>query len=98
MSTSQPIGIDFGTTKTLVCRWDSRGQRPVPIRLGRSKDLIPTSIHIDKNGSFLFGDDADDNRISDSAGYIGRIKRDLERNKEFTLRNGRNANGGSCPN
>jgi actin-like ATPase involved in cell morphogenesis len=78
--TTQPIGIDFGTTKTLVCRWDERSQHPVPIRLGRGKDLIPTTVHLDSQGNYLFGDDAEDNRATDGAGYVSRFKRDLQTN------------------
>lgn len=80
MSDPQPIGIDFGTTKTLVCRWDERSQHPVPIRLGRGKDLIPTTVHLDSQGNYLFGDDAEDNRATDGAGYVSRFKRDLQTN------------------
>ncbi len=81
MSVGQPIGIDFGTTKTLVYRWDERSQRPVPIHLGRgSGDALPTTIHVDGRGNFLFGEDADDNRVTDSSGYIARFKRDLQTN------------------
>jgi len=88
MSKGEPIGIDFGTTKTLACKWDKRSERPVPIRLGRSKDEIPTSIHHDKIGNLSFGDDADDLRITDSAGYIPCIKRRLGKDAKFILRNG----------
>ena len=79
MSTPQPIGIDFGTTKTLVCRWDERRQQPVEIRLGRLGPM-PTSIHVDSSGKpDLFGDDADDNQVFDPAGYVSRVKRYLGR-------------------
>jgi len=50
------IGIDFTTG------------RPVPVRLGRSRDLIPTAVHISKDGSWLFGEDSDDMRISEPDG------------------------------
>jgi formylglycine-generating enzyme required for sulfatase activity/actin-like ATPase involved in cell morphogenesis len=85
MSTPQPIGIDFGTTKTLVCRWDERRQQPVEIRLGRLGPM-PTSIHVDSSGKpDLFGDDADDNQVFDPAGYVSRVKRYLGRKAPLVL-------------
>ncbi len=54
------IGIDFGTTKTLVSYYDEDRQEAKCIRLGRGKDHIPTSIYVNNNGQFFFGDDADD--------------------------------------
>ncbi len=38
------IGIDFGTTKTLVTRIYSQYGLPVPIRLGMGTDYIPTTV------------------------------------------------------
>lgn len=84
MSAPQPIGIDFGTTKTLVCRWDDRRQQPVEIRLGRL-DPMPTSIHVDIDGNYLFGDDADDNEVFDPAGHLSRVKRYLGRKTPVVL-------------
>ena len=52
----------------------------MPIRLGRGKDLIPTTVHLDSQGNYLFGDDAEDNRATDGAGYVSRFKRDLQTN------------------
>ena len=79
MSDRQPIGIDFGTTKTLASRWDERSQRPVPIRLGRGTDEIPTTVHVDRKGNYTFGEDAEDQEVCDPDGYFRRIKRDLGR-------------------
>ena len=91
MSDRQSIGIDFGTTKTLASRWDDRSQSPIPIRLGRGTDEIPTTIHVDKKGGFTFGEDAEDQRICEPSGYFPRIKRDLARPVTRTLPNGRTA-------
>jgi molecular chaperone DnaK (HSP70) len=74
MSERPPIGIDFGTTKTLACRWDEQSQSPAEIRLGRLGPM-PTSIHVDADRNYLFGDDAEDYRVSDAAGYVPRVKR-----------------------
>jgi actin-like ATPase involved in cell morphogenesis len=79
------LGIDFGTTKTLAARWDDRTQTPRTIRLGRSGDAIPTTIYADKSGKLEFGEDADDMRALDAAGWKGRIKRDLGRGSAVIL-------------
>ena len=79
MSNPQSVGIDFGTTKTLATRWDEHSQRPVPIRLGRGTDEMPTIVHVDTRGNYTFGEDAEDQRVREPAGYFRRIKRELER-------------------
>ncbi len=79
------LGIDFGTTKTLAARWDERAKTARTIRLGRSGDAIPTTIYADKAGSFHFGDEADDMRAIDFAGWKGRIKRDLGKRSSVIL-------------
>ena len=38
------IGIDFGTSKTLVSRIDAETGKPVTIRLGQGTDYLPTSV------------------------------------------------------
>ncbi|WP_461783983.1 Hsp70 family protein [Prosthecobacter sp.] len=79
------LGIDFGTTKTLAARWDERSQTARLIRLGRSGDVIPTTIYSDKSGKLEFGEDADDMRAMDGAGWKGRIKRDLGKGNSIVL-------------
>ena len=88
MSDRQPIGIDFGTTKTLASRWEHRNQRPVPIRLGRGTDEMPTTVHVDRTGNYTFGEDAEDQRVCEPGGYFPRIKRELERPTTHTLPTG----------
>jgi molecular chaperone DnaK len=79
------LSIDFGTTKTLAARWDERSQMARLIRLGRSGDAIPTTIYADKSGKLEFGEDADDMRALDGAGWKGRIKRDLGKGSSSVL-------------
>ncbi|WP_461783984.1 Hsp70 family protein [Prosthecobacter sp.] len=79
------LGIDFGTTKTLAARWDERTQSARTIRLGRGSDAIPTTLYCDDKGEFQFGDDADDMRALDAAGWKGRIKRDLGKGASIVL-------------
>ncbi|WP_455564398.1 Hsp70 family protein [Akkermansia massiliensis] len=54
------IGIDFGTTKTLVSFYNETSGKPELIRLGRGRDYLPTSVYVPEEGGFLFGEDADD--------------------------------------
>ncbi len=71
------IGIDFGTSKTLVSRMVRETGQPETLRLGQEKDHIPTAIYIEENGSIYFGDDADD-RIADATGsYLRGFKMQL---------------------
>jgi molecular chaperone DnaK (HSP70) len=79
------IGIDFGTTKTLVATMEGHTTQPRAIRLGRRGYDLPTTVHADSNSCFLFGDDADDQLALDPANYLRRIKRHLGTKKEFVL-------------
>ena len=78
------IGIDFGTTKTLVATWDPTRGSPLTFRLGRGKDELPTTIHVDAQGQMVFGDDADLLADHDPAGYVRCIKRKLGRKDAAT--------------
>lgn len=72
------IGIDFGTTKTLVAWSNPNTGRPECLRLGRERDYMPTTIAIrNKGGEFLFGDDADDVQGDDEYIYISGFKMKL---------------------
>ena len=71
------IGIDFGTTKTLVSRIKSRTGEAETVRLGQGTDHIPTSVFIKDNGDMLFGDEADD-RLTEADGvYLRGFKMSL---------------------
>lgn len=54
------IGIDFGTTKTLVTYGSAKGYNPEIAYLGRGGRQVPTTAFLSKTGEWLFGDDADD--------------------------------------
>ncbi len=81
------IGIDFGTTKTLVASVDQEG-KPQLVFLGRDGDKIPTTIHVDSDRQFLFGEDADDQLAYDQGGYLRRVKRDLGKTNRTHVLNG----------
>ena len=68
------IGIDFGTTKTMVSYFNPATGRAELVRLGRDRDSIPTTIHVDEAGEFLFGEDADDQIETDPDGYCRAFK------------------------
>ena len=71
------IGIDFGTSKTLVSRIDAETGKPVTIRLGQGTDYLPTSVYISDSGKMYFGDEADD-RLADNTGvYLRGFKMSL---------------------
>ena len=53
------IGIDFGATKTIASQFIRRKKDAKNIRLGNSKDAIPTSIYVAEDGTFLCGDEAE---------------------------------------
>ena len=63
------IGIDFGTTKTLVSYQDPQNSQPCFVRLGRGIDKMPTTIYVDEDGVWQFGEDADDFMSQDPARY-----------------------------
>ena len=59
MKQAHHIGIDFGTSKTLVSHINPQTKRPETLRLGRGCDYLPTSVYIDTTGQLFFGDEAE---------------------------------------
>jgi molecular chaperone DnaK len=68
------IGIDFGTTKTLVAVYDRRKKLAKPVTLGRGTFEMPTSMYLTEDGELLFGDDAEDEGISDLSNLVRGFK------------------------
>ncbi len=68
------LGIDFGTTKTLVSRFNERKNEPQTVRLGRGHDFVPTSVLAGGNDSFIFGDEADDQFAYNPSSYARAFK------------------------
>lgn len=66
------IGIDFGTTKTSVYYNRESSPTPTSVQLGLEKAFIPTSICLTKEGTWLFGEDADDALVTEGAGNYCR--------------------------
>ena len=71
------IGIDFGTTKTLVSRIVAETGRPETVRLGQGKDHITTSVFIMNTGEMVFGDEADDRMADPDGVYLRGFKMSL---------------------
>lgn len=74
------IGIDFGTTKTLVSRIVAETGRPETVRLGQGKDHITTSVFIMDTGEMVFGDEADDRMADPDGVYLRGFKMSLGSN------------------
>jgi len=74
---SEYIGIDFGTTKTMVAEYHVLKKSAKVHRLGRAFLEIPSTIHTSESGEMFFGDAADDEWDSDPRGRIDRFKMKL---------------------
>ncbi len=85
------IGIDFGTTKTMVSYFNPATERVELIRLGRDRDSIPTTVHADESGEYLFGEDADDMIKTDPEGYCRAFKLHLGEAEPVLPRSGETA-------
>src|SRR5688500_6837974 len=71
------IGIDFGTSKTLVTWMNRDSDRPEAIRLGRGRDELPTTVYVCEDDTLLYGEDADDNAAFDFSRYCRGFKMHL---------------------
>jgi len=85
------IGIDFGTTKTMVSYFNPATGRVELVRLGRDRDSIPTTVHVDESGDYLFGEDADDQIETDPEGYCRAFKLHLGEKESVLPRSGETA-------
>ena len=79
------IGIDFGTTKTLVSFYDPESKTNRYVRLGRGIDKMPTSIYVGEDGVWQFGDDADDYMSLSPSRYRRDFKLGLGKNAPYLV-------------
>lgn len=79
------LGIDFGTTKTLVSRFNESENKAVTVHLGRGTDFVPTSVLVVGIDSFSFGDDADDFSVYQPESYVRAFKRFLGQNDYLVM-------------
>lgn len=74
------VGIDFGTTKTIVSRYNTRTDQAETILLpGYDAAPVPTTISVAGN-RFLFGNDAEDDVALHPSDYCRGFKLSLGRN------------------
>jgi len=72
------IGIDFGTTKSVVSYFDSQTGMGQVIQLGRDVNTqVPTAVYVPSEGPLQFGDDALDQLALDPSGVLRGFKRKL---------------------
>ncbi len=71
------IGIDFGTTKTMVAEYDLLRQQAIAHKLGITGFEIPSSIYENEAGICLFGEAAEEEGLVDDSNHIRRFKMKL---------------------
>lgn len=71
------IGIDLGTTKTLVAHLHPESGRPETLRLGRGTDSVPTTACVSPDGQLIFGYEAEDRIADASCSYLRGFKMQL---------------------
>ena len=78
------IGIDLGTTNSLVSVFQDDGPVLVPNALGRT--LTPSAVHLDNDGHVLIGASAKDHLINSPENTTSRFKRLMGMDKVTRLR------------
>jgi molecular chaperone DnaK (HSP70) len=71
------IGIDFGTSKTMVAEYNVLRDHAKIHKLGEEGDAIPSSIYENETGVVLFGEAAVDESLQDNSNHIRRFKMKL---------------------
>jgi molecular chaperone HscA len=69
------VGIDLGTTNSLVAIIHPESKTPVALKEHNSSSLVPSIIHFEKNGNLVVGDEAKFFLASDPAHTIFSAKR-----------------------
>lgn len=77
------IGIDLGTTNSLVSYWTEEGSVIIPNSLGQN--LTPSVVSIDDNGEVLIGQIAKERQISHPEMSASVFKRYMGSKKKYTL-------------
>lgn len=78
------IGIDLGTTNSLVAYFTEDGPKLIPNRLG--KYLTPSVVSIDEKGEVYVGDTAKEQMLLSPECAASVFKRDMGTDRKFTLR------------
>jgi molecular chaperone HscA len=69
------VGIDLGTTNSLVAIIHPESNKPVALKEHNSSSLVPSVIHFGANGDLTVGDEAKPYLVSDPAHTIFSAKR-----------------------
>ena len=69
------VGIDLGTTNSLVAIIHPDSKKPVALKEHNSSSLVPSVIHFNANGNIIVGDQAKQYLVSDPANTIFSAKR-----------------------
>lgn len=77
------IGIDLGTTNSLVSCWTEEGSVIIPNALG--SNLTPSVVSVDENGEILVGQVAKERLITHPHLTVETFKRYMGSNKTFQL-------------
>jgi len=77
------VGIDLGTTNSLISYFTDEGAKIIPNRLG--KNLTPSIVSIDENNNILVGETAREKMLLDPDSAASIFKRDMGSKKTFKL-------------
>ncbi|CAM3915216.1 molecular chaperone HscC [Mesobacillus zeae] len=77
------IGIDLGTSNSLVAYWSEEGPKIIPNVLGNH--LTPSIISVDDNGEILIGDIAKERLITHPSLTVSAFKRHMGTRKSYSL-------------
>lgn len=69
------VGIDLGTTNSLVAIIHPESKKPVALKEHNAKSLVPSVIHFDENANAVVGEEAKQYLLSDAVNTIFSAKR-----------------------
>jgi molecular chaperone HscA len=69
------VGIDLGTTNSLVAIIHPESKKPVALKEHNSSSLVPSVVHFDENAAVTVGEEAKKYLVSDPANTIFSAKR-----------------------
>lgn len=77
------VGIDLGTTNSLVAYFSEDGPKIIPNRLG--KNLTPSVVSMDEDEQIYVGDSAVERNLLYPGSTAGVFKRDMGSQRKYTL-------------
>ena len=77
------VGIDLGTTNSLVAYYTEEGPKIIPNRLG--KPMTPSVVSIDEEGQIYVGESATERMLLYPGSVASLFKRSMGSNKKFSL-------------